>query len=106
MMIAKCLIDEGRIRRMRSYEAEWFRGLRCGAEVTTGELAEQVGVEVDVIEALEHGEEEVPAALYPEFAVVFGVAVQDFAKTCLMYENPSAYEALFGALPESLAAAA
>ena len=34
------------------------------------------------------------------------VSVQDFAKSCLMFENPSAYEALFGSLPEDLRAAA
>ena len=70
------------------------------------ELAEQVDVELGLIDAIEHGIAEVPAALYPDFAAVFGITARDFAKTCLMYENPSAYEALFGALPQELREAA
>ena len=52
------------------------------------------------------GAEAVPAALYPDFAAIFGMPVQDCAKSCLMFGNPSAYEALFGSLPEDLRAAA
>ena len=106
MLAIKCVIDENRIQRMRSREAAWFRGLRRSAQVTSRELAEQIGAEVELIEALEGGQKEVPAALYPDFAGVFGISVQEFAKTCLMYEKPSAYEALFGALPEEVRVAA
>ncbi len=106
MTTIKCAIDEGRIARFRSQAGEWFHSLRQSAEITVVELAEQVGLDSDEVEAFEHGASVVPAALYPDFAKVFGVSVQQFAKTCLMYENPSAYEALFGSLPEDLRAAA
>lgn len=106
MTAIKCVIDENRILRLRPREGEWFRGLRQAAEITVAELADQVGTELALIKALENGSEPVPAALYPDFAAVFGVSLQDFAKTCLMYENPSAYEALFGSLPAELRVAA
>jgi transcriptional regulator with XRE-family HTH domain len=106
MTTIKCAIDEGRIARLRPQAGKWFRSLRQSAQVTVIELAEQVGVDTDEVGAYEHGVEAVPAALYPDFAAVFGVSVQDFAKSCLMFGNPSAYEALFGSLPEVLRAAA
>ena len=106
MTTMKCAIDEGRIARLRPQAGKWFRSLRQSAEVTVMELAEQVGVDTDEVKAYEHGAEAVPAALYPDFAAIFGMPVQDFAKSCLMFENPSAYEALFGSLPEDLRAAA
>ena len=106
MTAIKCVIDESRILRLRPREGEWFRGLRRAAQVTVAELADQVGADIELIEALEHGRAPVPSALYPDFAAVFGVSLQEFAKTCLMYENPSAYEALFGSLPAELRAAA
>jgi transcriptional regulator with XRE-family HTH domain len=106
MNAIKCVIDENRIQRLRPREGKWFRGLRQAAQVTRHELAEQVDVEFGLIDSIEQGTAEVPAALYPDFAAVFGVAARDFAKTCLMYENPSAYEALFGALPQELREAA
>jgi hypothetical protein len=59
-----------------------------------------------LIDEIEQGTAEVPAALYPDFAAVLGITLRDFAKTCLMFENPSAYEALFGALPQELREAA
>ncbi|MGH6618043.1 MAG: helix-turn-helix domain-containing protein [Alphaproteobacteria bacterium] len=106
MNTIKCVIDENRIQRFRPREGKWFHGLRHGAQVTRRELAEQVDVDIDLIHAIERGSAEVPAALYPDFAVVFGVTAHEFAKTCLMYENPSAYEVLFGALPRELREAA
>ena len=106
MNTIKCVIEENRIQRLRPREGKWFYGLRQAAEITRNELAEQVDVEIGLIDAIEHGTAEVPAALYPDFAAVFGTSVRDFAKTCLMYENPSAYEALFGALPQELREAA
>ncbi len=106
MNAIKCVIEENRIRRLRPREGKWFHGLRQAAQVTRQELAEQVDVELGLIDAIEHGIAEVPAALYPDFAAVFGITARDFAKTCLMYENPSAYEALFGALPQELREAA
>ena len=106
MTSIKCVIDENRILRLRPREGEWFRGLRRSAEVTVAELADQVGAEIELIEALENGSQPVPSALYPDFARVFGISLQEFAKTCLMYENPSAYEALFGSLPVELRVAA
>lgn len=106
MNAIKCVIDESRIQRLRPREGKWFHGLRQAAQVTRQELAEQVDVELGLIDAIEQGTAEVPAALYPDFAAVFGITARDFAKTCLMYENPSAYEALFGALPQELREAA
>jgi transcriptional regulator with XRE-family HTH domain len=106
MNAIKCVIDENRIQRLRPREGKWFRGLRQAAQVTRHELAEQVDAEAGLIDAIERGTAEVPAALYPDFAAVFGITARDFAKTCLMYENPSAYEALFGALPQELREAA
>lgn len=106
MITIKCAIDEGRIARLRPQAGKWFRSLRQSAEITVIELAEQVGVEIDEVDAYEHGADAIPAALYPDFAAVFGVTVQDFAKSCLMFENPSAYEALFGSLPADIRAAA
>lgn len=106
MNTIKCVIDENRIQRLRPREGKWFLGLRQAAEVTRHELAEQVDVEIELINAIEHGTAEVPSALYPDFAAVFGISAHKFAKTCLMYENPSAYEALFGALPQELREAA
>lgn len=106
MNTIKCVIDENRIQRLRPREGKWFYGLRQAAEITRRELAEQVDADMDLINAIERGTAEVPAALYPDFAAVFGISVHDFAKTCLMYENPSAYEALFGDLPQELSAAA
>lgn len=106
MNTIKCMIEENRIQRLRPREGKWFRGLRKAAEITRHELAEQVDVDMELIDSIEHGTAKVPAALYPDFALVFGIDAQDFAKTCLMYENPSAYEVLFGALPQELSAAA
>jgi transcriptional regulator with XRE-family HTH domain len=106
MNTIKCVIEENRIQRLRPREGKWFHGLRHAAQVTRRELAEQVDVEIELIDAIERGTAKVPAALYPDFALVFGIGAQDFAKTCLMYENPSAYEVLFGALPQELSAAA
>jgi transcriptional regulator with XRE-family HTH domain len=106
MNTIKCVIDENRIQRLRPREGKWFRGLRQAAQVTRRELAEQVDVDIDLIDAIESGSAEVPAALYPDFAAVFGINARAFAKTCLMYENPSAYETLFGALPRALREAA
>lgn len=106
MNTIKCVIDENRIQRLRPREGKWFHGLRTAAEITRGELAEHVDVDVELIDAIEQGTADVPAALYPEFASVFGLSARDFAKACLMYERPSAYEALFGALPEELSEAA
>jgi len=106
MNTIKCVIEENRIQRLRPREGKWFHGLREAAQVTRRELAEQVDVEIELIDAIERGTAKVPAALYPDFALVFGIEAQDFAKTCLMYENPSAYEVLFGALPQELSAAA
>lgn len=106
MNTIKCVIEENRIQRLRPREGKWFHGLRAEAEITRRELAEQVDVDIELIDAIEQGTAKVPAALYPDFALVFGVKAQDFAKTCLMYENPSAYEVLFGALPRELSVAA
>ena len=106
MTAIKCVIEECRVERLRPRAGAWFSDLLRAAEVTESELAEQVGVDLDEIAAFEDGTMAVPAALYADFAAVFGMPVQDFAKTCLMYENPSAYEALFGSLPEELRAAA
>jgi transcriptional regulator with XRE-family HTH domain len=106
MNTIKCVIDENRIQRLRPREGKWFFGLRQAAEVTRHELAEQVDADIELINGIEQGSAEVPAALYPDFAVVFGISARDFAKTCLMYENPSAYEALFGDLPQELREAA
>ena len=106
MNTIKCVIDENRIQRFRPREGKWFQGLRQAAQVTRHELAEQVDADLELIRAIEKGDAEVPAALYPDFAAVFGISARDFAKTCLMYENPSAYEVLFGALPQELREAA
>ena len=106
MNTIKCVIEENRIQRLRPREGKWFHGLRQAAQITRDELAEQVDIEIELIDAIERGTAKVPAALYPDFASVFGIEAQDFAKTCLMYENPSAYEVLFGALPQDLSAAA
>lgn len=106
MNTIKCVIDENRIQRLRPREGKWFYGLRHAAEITRTELAEQVDADIDLINEIEQGTAEVPAALYPDFAAVFGISVRDFAKTCLMYENPSAYEALFGDLPQEVSVAA
>jgi transcriptional regulator with XRE-family HTH domain len=106
MNAIKCVIEENRIQRFRPREGKWFQGLREAAQVTPHELAEQVDADIELIRSIEHGGAEVPAALYPDFAAVFGVSARDFAKTCLMYENPSAYEVLFGALPRELREAA
>jgi len=106
MNTIKCVIEENRIQRLRPREGKWFHGLRQAAEITRHELAEQVDVEIELVDAIERGTAKVPAALYPDFAAVFGVTAQEFAKTCLMYENPSAYEVLFGALPRELSVAA
>jgi len=106
MNTIKCVIEESRIQRLRPREGKWFHGLRQAAQITRDELAEQVDIEIELIDAIERGTAKVPAALYPDFASVFGIEAQDFAKTCLMYENPSAYEVLFGALPQELSVAA
>lgn len=102
----KCLVEQDRIERMRAKAGAWVLDLRCAAEVTSAELAEQVGIDADEMTAIETGRCAVPAALYQEFAQIFNVDLQGFAKTCLMYDSPSAYEALFGDLPEALRAAA
>ena len=106
MNTIKCVIDENRIQRLRPREGKWFYGLRQAAEITRQELAEQVDADIDLINGIEQGSAEVPAALYPDFAAVFGITARDFAKACLMYENPSAYEALFGDLPQEVREAA
>jgi transcriptional regulator with XRE-family HTH domain len=106
MNTIKCVIEENRIQRLRPREGKWFHGLRQAAQITRDELAEQVDIEIELIDAIERGTAKVPAALYPDFASVFGIEAQNFAKTCLMYENPSAYEVLFGALPQELSVAA
>ena len=106
MNTIKCVIEENRIQRLRPREGKWFFGLRLAAEITPQELAEQVDADIILINEIEQGSAEVPAALYPDFAAVFGISARDFAKACLMFENPSAYEVLFGALPQELREAA
>ena len=102
----KCMNEQDRIERMRSKAGAWLLDLRGAAQVTATELAEQVGVDAEEMTAIETGQLSLPPALYADFAQIFDVDLQDFAKTCLMYDSPSAYEALFGDLPEDLRAAA
>ena len=102
----KCLIEQDRIEWMRPKVGAWLLDLRRAAEVTVAEVAEQLGVDAEELAAIETGQHPVPATLYADFAQIFDVELQDFAKTCLMYDSPSAYEALFGDLPEALRAAA
>jgi transcriptional regulator with XRE-family HTH domain len=102
----KCQKEQERIERMQPKAGEWLSRLRRSAEITAAELAEQVGVDADLIAAIETGRTPVPAALYKDLARIFGVASRDFAKACLMYSNPSAFEAIFGDLPEKLREAA
>ena len=102
----KCLIERDRIERMRPKVGAWLLDLRSAAEVTAAEVAEQVGIDVEELAAIETGQHPVPATLYADFAKIFDIDLQDFAKTCLMFDSPSAYEALFGDLPEELRVAA
>lgn len=106
MYVMKCLSEQDRVERLRPKAGAWLLGLRSAAEITVAELAEQVGIDADEMAAIETGQRPVPAALFQEFARIFDVDLQDFAKTCLMYDSPSAYEALFGDLPEDMRAAA
>lgn len=106
MNAIKCAVEQGRIKRMRRKAGAWLLDLRSAAEITAAELAEQVGVDAADIAAIETGQMAVPPALYEDFAQTLGVVPQDFAKTCLMYNSPSAYEALFGDLPAELREAA
>jgi transcriptional regulator with XRE-family HTH domain len=106
MTAIKCETEMHRINRLRPMAGAWLSALRKSAEITAAELAEQVGVGVDLIEACENGAEKVPAALYRDFARALVVDFRNFAKSCLMYDNPCAYEALFGALPEDCRIAA
>lgn len=106
MNAMKCYVEQGRIERMQSKAGAWLLDLRSAVEITAVELAEQVGVDSADMAAIETGQAPVPPALYEDFARIFGVAPQDFAKTCLMYNSPSAYEVLFGDLPAELREAA
>jgi len=106
MNAVKCFKEQDRIERMRPKAGEWMSGLRMSAEITAGELAEQVGVDVAEMTAIEAGRMPVPPALYEDFARIFGIAPREFAKACLMYASPSAFEALFGDLPAGLPEAA
>lgn len=99
MDAVKCVVEEYRVERMRAKAAAWLLDLRSAAEITAAEAAEQAGVDTTDMAAFEAGRMPVPPALYEDFARIFGIDPKDFAKTCLMYNNPSAYEALFGALP-------
>ena len=106
MYTIKCKVEQSRVERMQPKAGAWLLGLRKASQITAAELAEQVGVDADDVAALESGRTPVPPGLYDDFAQIFDVAREDFAKTCLMYTSPSAYEALFGELPAELREAA
>lgn len=76
----------------------WLRALRDRAEITAGELAEQVGAPSVVwLLEVEAGLRPVPSSMYQSYAKHLGVVVSEFAATCLRHYDRKAYEALFGA---------
>lgn len=48
----KSALEAKRIHRLRPCAGQWFRDLRRAAEVTTEELAEQVGVDSALVRAI------------------------------------------------------
>ena len=85
----------------------WLRGLRDSAEITAHELAEQVGAPSVVwLLEVEAGLRPVPSSMYKAYAKHVGVAVSDFAATCLRHYDRKAYDALFGAEAPRLSVAA
>ena len=106
MATMKCYVERTRVERLQSKAGAWLVDLRRSAEITAAEIAEQVGLDPADMAEIEAGRAPVPPALYEDFANIFRVESQEFAKTCLMYSSPSAYEALFGDLPADLREAA
>lgn len=106
MATMKCFVERNRVERLQSKASAWLVDLRRSVEITANELAEQVGLDRTDVAEIESGRTPVPPALYQDFAKIYGVEPQGFAKTCLMYSSPSAYEALFGDLPAGLREAA
>lgn len=85
----------------------WLRSLRDRAEITAGELAEQVGApSVGWLLEVEAGLRPVPSSMYQSYASHLGVVVSEFAATCLRHYDRKAYEALFGAVESELSVAA
>lgn len=85
----------------------WLRSLRDRSEITARELAEQVGAPSVVwLLEVEAGLRPVPSSMYQTYAKHVGVAVSDFAATCLRHYDRKAYDALFGAEERRLSVAA
>jgi len=80
---------------------------RTEAELTTEELAEQVGAEgSDWVRAVEDGTARIPSVMFRSYARSFGMTTDAFARLCIMHYDPYAFEALFGTFPTGLRAAA
>jgi len=80
---------------------------RMAAELTAEELAEQVGAESsDWVRAVEDGTARIPSIMFRGYARSFGMTTDAFARLCVMHYDPYAFEALFGAVPSGLRAAA
>ena len=85
----------------------WLATRRAEVELTAEELAEQVGAENgDWVRAVEEGTARIPSIMYRGYARSFGMTTDAFARLCVMHYDPHAFEALFGALPSSVRAAA
>lgn len=85
----------------------WMRSLRQNAQITAQELAEQVSApSLAWVLEVEAGLRPVPSSMYKAYAEHLGVPVSDFAAECLRYYDRKAYEALFGAVTQTLSVAA
>lgn len=85
-------------KRLRKLGGGYIKKLRENAGMPQRELAEKVGLKYyTFVSQIESGQGRPPSYLYEDFARALGVPAPEFAKTMLMYYDPHAYSALFGA---------
>jgi transcriptional regulator with XRE-family HTH domain len=94
--------DFNSMKNSTELRGPWARGgleiaaLRTACEITQKELVEQANLPSrSWIEDVEAGRRPVASAFYKSLAAVLGLETADFAKLCLKYYDPKAYEAIF-----------
>ena len=92
--------NDGKIHQLWRAGGERIQGLRTDSEITQLELAEQIyAPSITWVQQIEAGERPVTSAYYKRFARSLNQSTEQFARGCLAYYDPKAYEALFGDLP-------
>ena len=86
---------------LKRAEGEWLRELREERGMTQKEVAARLGTSPANLSRMENGADHIPRERVAQFAEIFGIDVDTFSRTVLLFKDPWMFEGLFGPLPDA-----